>query len=188
MSGDQRTRSVKRTFGAFKNIRVMICAAIFVGMSILLGKYLPIFNIDILRFSFENLPIILSGILFGPAVGAVVGVVADLVGCVLVGYAINPLVTCGSLMIGLSSGFISYFAVRRFSLWKIVSSVFIAHLLGSVLIKSIGLMAYYAHPLWLLMIIRSANYVLVGSVESMLIFFILRNRAVQAQFNKMMKQ
>ena len=74
MSGDQRTRSVKRTFGAFKNIRVMICAAIFVGMSILLGKYLPIFNIDILRFSFENLPIILSGILFGPAVGAVVGI------------------------------------------------------------------------------------------------------------------
>ena len=61
-----------------------------------------------MRFSFENTPIIFAGMIFGPIVEALVGTVADLVGCVMVAYEINPLVTLGAALIGLISGIVFY--------------------------------------------------------------------------------
>ena len=59
------------------------------AMSIVLGKLLAVNLGEVLRLSFENLPIIFAGLAFGPLAGAAVGLVADTVGCLLVGYAIN---------------------------------------------------------------------------------------------------
>ena len=61
-------------------LRVTVALSLMVAISIVCGKYLAFSVGEFLRFSFENLPIILSGILFGPAAGALVGIVADLVG------------------------------------------------------------------------------------------------------------
>ncbi len=165
-------------------LRVTVAMSLMVAISIVCGKYLAIPGGEILRFSFENLPILMSGILFGPAAGALVGAVADLVGCALVGYAVNPLVTLGAVAIGLTSGFlwqllgrvnVSYVA-------KIVFSVGGAHLVGSVLIKTVGLSAYYAIPIGVLALWRLLNYVIVGGIEGTLLFFLLKNKALQKQF------
>ena len=76
-------------------------------MSIVLGKVLA-FNIgDFFRVSLENLPIIFIGIAFGPLWGAVVGAVADLVGCFIVGYTVNPIITLGAMTVGAIAGIIS---------------------------------------------------------------------------------
>ena len=69
--------------------RLVVCAFL-VALSIVCGKFLAIPVGEILRFSFENLPILFAGLAFGPVAGALVGVCADLLGCVLRGYAINP--------------------------------------------------------------------------------------------------
>ena len=59
-------------------------------MSIVLGKLL-VFNItDSIRISLENLPLLMAGIFFGPFIGAAVGAGADIIGCLIVGYSINP--------------------------------------------------------------------------------------------------
>ena len=89
-----------------KSLRITIILALMVAISILMGKYLAIRGGDVMRFSLENTPIILSGIAFGPGAGTLVGLVADIVGCVMVGYTINPLVTLGAVAIGLISGFV----------------------------------------------------------------------------------
>ena len=47
----------------------MVASAFLVAISIVCGKYLAIRGGDVLRFSFENLPILLAGIAFGPLVG-----------------------------------------------------------------------------------------------------------------------
>ena len=88
----------------FGTLKVMVCVALFVAMSIVCGKYLAIGVGNVLRFSFENMPIILSGLMFGPVVGIFAGVAADIVGCVLVGYALNPIVTIGAAAVGGVSG------------------------------------------------------------------------------------
>lgn len=68
----------------FGSLQVMTMSAVLVAISIVCGKYLALNFGSVLRFSFENLPIILAGIMFGPVVGALVGGVADLIGALLV--------------------------------------------------------------------------------------------------------
>ncbi len=163
-----------------KNIRVLTAVAMLAAMSIILGKYLAFPIGNILRFSFENLPVILAGIAFGPIVGAITGVVADLVGCVLVGYAINPLVTLGAAVIGLTAGAAYKFTNGIAHLPRMLVCVFLSHLLGSVIIKTVGLAVFYSMPIYMLMLWRALNYLIVGAAEWMLIYFIVKNKSVQS--------
>lgn len=158
--------------------RLVVCAFL-VALSIVCGKFLAIPVGDILRFSFENLPILFAGLAFGPVAGALVGVSADLLGCVLRGYAVNPWVTAGAVCIGLVSG-VGGIVLRRYPLeWRIALPVIVAHLLGSVVIKTIGLSAYYSFPLWELMLWRLLNYTIVGGVETVLLCLLFRNRGIR---------
>ena len=97
------------------NLRVLVAAALLAAMSLILGKFLQIPNpvSNIFRISLENLPVILAGVCFGPWVGGMVGAVADLVGCMLYGYAINPVITLGAASAGLVSGLVSHYLVKR---------------------------------------------------------------------------
>ena len=158
----------------------MVAVSLMCAMSVILGKYLAINVGEVLRFSFENMTIILSGIMFGPIIGLVSGVAADLIGCLLVGYAVNPLVTAGAAAVGFLSGML-YFLMKKTKLpysLKILFPVFIAHLVGSVLIKSVGLAAFYDMPLFALMLWRLLNYVIVGAIEAVLLVALLGNREV----------
>ena len=67
----------KEDFFMKKSIRVITLAAMLTAMSVVIGifcKNFLNFGGGLFRITFENLPIILTGILFGPFVGAVVGV------------------------------------------------------------------------------------------------------------------
>lgn len=158
--------------------RLVLCAFL-VALSIVCGKFLAIPVGDVLRFSFENLPILFAGLAFGPVEGVLVGICADLLGCVLRGYAINPVVTIGAVAIGLLAGFGGRL-LRRLPLpWQVVLTTAVAHLIGSVVIKTVGLAQYYAMPLWLLMGWRLLNYVVIAALETLLLCLLLRNKALR---------
>ena len=160
-----------------------------VAISILMGKYLAIRGGDVMRFSLENTPIILSGIAFGPGAGALVGLVADLVGCVMVGYTINPLVTLGAVAIGLISGFVPRILAKinvngRLSL---AITVAVAHLVGSVVIKTLGLAAYYDMPIVILMLWRVLNYLIVGALDGIVVHILLSRKEIDKQIKELTK-
>ena len=167
-------------------LKITVTLSLLVAVSIICGKYLAISGGEILRFSFENTPIIMAGMLFGPTAGVLVGVVADLVGCVLVGYTINPLVTLGAAAVGLLSG-LSWLVLRKkgsFSyLFSVAATVGVSHIVGSVLIKTFGLAVFYSMPMWALMLWRLLNYVIVGSVEGTLLYFLMKNKLLMKQFS-----
>ena len=149
-----------------------ILLGLFVAISIVAGKYLAIRVGDLFRFSLENTSILLAGILFGPLAGMAVGVVADLLGCVLVGYAINPLVTLGAAAIGLVSGLVfRFFRVKQ--AFKLTIAVLLAHLLGSVVLKTIGLAQFYGMPIYVLMGWRALNYLIVGVLDGIVLHLLL---------------
>lgn len=163
---------------------VLVTLSFLVAISIVCGKYLAIRGGDVLRFSFENLPIILAGILFGPLAGGAVGIVADLVGCFLVGYAINPIVTLGAALIGLSSGLLWRGFVRFETLsadFPLSLTVCISHFVGSVVVKTLGLAAFYSFPIEVLFLWRLLNYAIIGAVESVLLCFLFRNQFFRKQ-------
>ena len=172
------------------NLKVLCQLAMLTAISIVAGKYLAIGVGTVLRFSLENLPIIFSGLAFGPTAGLLVGVVADLVGCLLVGYEINPIVTVGAAFIGLLSGTAKCIPHKsRGGLWlTVILGESLAHLIGSVVVKTFGLAVYYDMPFMILMLWRLLNYALIGALETVLIYALLKNRAVQREINTIKNQ
>lgn len=181
-------KSQKIKLRVFRDLRIMVFSALLAALSIILGKYLKIAIGDTIRISFENLPVIMAGIFFGPAAGIITGVVADIVGCLLVGYAINPIITVGAAVIGFLSGLVSHFIVRR-PLWlKVLLSVTAAHIAGSVIVKTIGLSAWYDMPFHILMLWRLLTYTLIGIAEFIIIFLLLRSEAVSRQLERLVRK
>ena len=172
----------------FSGVRTLALASLLAALSIVLGKYAAINITDNFRLSFENLPILMAGLFAGPLVGCAVGCVADLVGCVLVGYAINPIITAGAALVGLVSGLLARYAlpIRRkegYSPWRITLSVYTAHVVGSMLVKSLGLWVYYGTPL-VTLAWRIPIYLLIGAAESGLLIVLSRSRVFMGELHK----
>jgi len=170
----------------FGNLKLMACAAILAAMSIVLGKLLAFNLTPVIRISFENLPVILSGIFFGPAVGASVGIIADLLGSLMVGYAINPIITIGAGVIGLCSGTVSSFFQKK-NLLSVILAVSLSHLLGSVLIKTAGLVFFYDMPFGATLLWRLLTYLAIGVAECLIIYLIVKNTALDRQVKSMLQ-
>ncbi len=169
-------------------VRALTTAAMLAAMSIVCGKYLAFPIGNVMRFSFENLPIILCGMMFGPIMGALTGVVADLFGCLLVGYTINPIVTLGAFAIGFLSGLVCKIPVIKSDLLKLILAVIVSHTVGSVLIKTFGLAAFYSFPVYVLMAWRALNYLIVGTAEIIALHFISKNNYIRTlMFNRSKK-
>ena len=190
-STPRRRKGVREAIAVFRSPHGLCLAGLLAALSLILGKFLQIptpFS-QLVRISFENLPVILSGVVLGPLAGAMTGAVADLVGCLLYGYAINPIIMVGAAVVGFISGLCAWsFAGSR--LWlQLAISVVTAHALGSVLIKSLGLAAWYLASYemgyWELVLWRALTYTLISVLETMLLYFLLRHRGVAKQLERM---
>ncbi|MBQ8302485.1 MAG: folate family ECF transporter S component [Clostridia bacterium] len=170
-----------------KSLKITVALAFLVALSIILGKYLAIRGGDIMRFSLENMPIIFAGMTFGPIAGLLVGAIADIIGCIMVGYTINPLVTVGAAAIGFISGIIPALlkGKKLDSRFTTAITVILSHLVGSVVIKTLGLAAYYDMPLGILLLWRILNYLIVGLLDGAVIYVLMKNKGVELQLAKL---
>lgn len=164
-------------------IKLSVCAML-IGISIVVGsvcRYYLTFGVFV-RVTFENLPIILSGILFGPVYGMCVGLCTDLISCVATAQEINPIITMGALSVGLVSGMLSKI-LNKFPHKKIktVISCVSAHIIGCLFIKTYGLHVYYfpTTSFWYLFGIRAAVYALIASVETLILLLILSDNYIK---------
>ena len=178
-----KNEASKKRLGS--NLRLLAVSAFLAALSIVCGKYLALPVGNVLRFSFENLPILLAGMMFGPITGALVGIVADVLGCVMVVYTINPLVTLGAACIGLLGGVLFRLTKRLPLLWQTCITVILTHLVASVIVKTFGLAAYYDMPFHILLLWRLLNYAVVGVVEWLLLYTILKNQALRRSFESL---
>lgn len=147
-----------------------------VAMSVIIGifcKNFMNFGGGLFRITFENLPIILSGILFGPWVGAAVGIATDLISYLLSAqiYPPNLIVTLGAAVIGFSAGFIAKYVVKNSGYPRIIISGAVGHILGSMIIKPVGLFTFYSWAvLW-----RIPLYLVIAPLEIVVLCLLYRN-------------
>ena len=171
--------SNKKASRAIHRLTIM---SIMVALSIVFGKLIAINFGGAIRFSFENLPILLVSIVLGPIEGAITGVTADIIGCFLVGYEINPIVTLGAGLVGLLAGFTYRIIGYTPNIVRVLVSVFSAHLIGSIIVKTIGLSAFYMTTqnmgFFTLLLIRGGIYVILTIVEGIVIYMLVKNRAI----------
>ncbi len=164
------------------SVKRLTLAAMLVAMSVIVGifcKNFMNFGGGLFRVTFENLPIILSGIMFGPIMGAAVGIATDLISYLLSAqiYPPNLIVTLGAAVIGFTSGFVAKYMVKKNGYFRIIAAGSSAHILGSMLIKPVGLFTFYSWAvLW-----RIPLYLVIAPVEIIILCLLYRN----ANFRKL---
>ena len=117
------------------SVRTLTMLALLVAMSIVFSRVLSI-STGFVRFNLGSLPVLLAAVVFGPGAGFAVGAVADIIGGVLAGYAINPLITLGAGAIGLVAGFAWQKLSSLSTNLRLAASVLLGHLVGSMVISS----------------------------------------------------
>ena len=174
-------KNTKRTkISLFGSLKVMTMAAMLTAMSVVIGifcKSFLNFGEGLYRITFENLPILLSGIMFGPLVGGVVGAATDIISYLLSPqtYPINVAVTVGAMAVGMVSGVMSRYVFRKKTSARIIFSCLAAHLVGAMIIKPIGLVAFYGWAvLW-----RVPMSLVIAPIEIILICAMRRNSAAK---------
>ena len=177
---------MQRRVRTSRALAVSVSLSMLAAISIVCGKYLAINLGEFMRFSLENLPIIFASVTFGVLPGVAVAVAADLLGCLMVGYAINPVVTLGAASIGLISGCVwCLFGKLKLSKGaRLFFAVFFAHAIGSVLIKGAGLSVFYSIPYAALILWRLLNYIIVGTVDGAVVYILLKSRTVMDTVDK----
>ena len=167
------------------NLKILAVSALFAAISFICGKFLAISIGETIRFSFENLPLMLVGFMFGPTVGAITAVTADIVGCLLRGYAINPILTFASAFIGFFSGLVFNALIRSKLSVRITAAVAFCHFFGSILLKTIGLSVWLGYPFFVTLLSRSLNYVIVFAAELPILILILKNKQFMGEISKL---
>ncbi|NLA58322.1 MAG: folate family ECF transporter S component [Firmicutes bacterium] len=129
---------------------------LLVGTSIALSRMVPVIvpfaGVQALRISFGQVPVMLAGLLFGPAAGAITGALADLIGSNL--FPIGPYFPGFTLSYAVF-GFLPVLIWRQFprhkaGYWTLFLAVFITSLGVSVL-----------NTIWLAMLSHRAVLVLL---------------------------
>jgi ECF transporter S component (folate family) len=152
------------------SVRYITLSAMLVAMSVVIGifcKSVLNFGGGLFRITFENLPIIISGVFFGPVAGASVGLLSDIISYLLSGqsYPLNVIVTVGAVSVGLVSGLVARFSVRERGIPQIILSGALAHVVGSMIIKPIGLYQFYG----MAVLFRIPMYLVIAPIEILLI-------------------
>ena len=161
---------LQRKKNAFESVKSMTIAAMLTAMSVVIGilcKNFLNFGGGLFRVTFENLPIIMGGLLFGPVIGGIIGAASDLLSYIFSAqiYPPNLIVTAGAISVGVVSGIMSRYVVKKKGTLQIIVSGGLAHIVGSMIIKPIGLYQFYS---WAVLF-RIPLYFLIAPVEIVLI-------------------
>ena len=136
------------------SVRTMVKAGFLVAISIVMTRFayimVPLAGVSALRISFGDLPLMLSGMMFGPLVGGLTGLAAD-----LIGFLINPQgpyhpgFTLSSILWGVIPGIIMYTLRGKKGYDKLFSfkNILIAVTVVTIVV-SLGLNTYWLSNLF----------------------------------------
>ena len=165
------------------NTRRLVTMALLAALSVILARILGIQPLPYLRLSFEDMPIILAGLLFGPVAGALTGVAADLAGGLLSPYGINPVFTVGPMAMGLCAGLLRRLPAARFDYPRLLAAILPGAILGRAVWNGCWLYALgFAGAdaaLALLLAQRLLQYAVVSCLNAALILALFRARVFE---------
>ena len=175
-----------RRAAAKSALKRLVLGAMLAAMSVVIGMFCKSFlnfGGGLWRVTFENLPIILAGVFLGPLTGGMVGVVSDLTSYLLSPqvYPPNLVVTFGAFAVGVTAGLMAKFAIRQRGTGQIVLSAAVAHVIGSMIIKPIGLFQFYQ---WAVLV-RIPLYLVIAPLEILLLCLLWKQKSFRKLFDKM---
>lgn len=180
----QKKRKLVKSVEQLTFISLLIAISVVIG--IFCKTYLN-FAAGLFRITFENFAVILSGILYGPIIGGLTGLIADIISYLLSGqvYPPNIIVSVGATAIGVISGLVSKYMIRKRGSLQIVVSAGLSHFVGSLIIKTIGLFSYYG---WAVLWRIPLYSFLIIPFEILLLCLLFKHGEVKKIINKIDKE
>lgn len=157
--------------------KVLVRGAFFAALSIILSRVFGIMITQTLKISFGGIPLKLSGLLYGPIVGGMVGFVSDIIGILInAGGAVHLGFTLVSVLSGVIPGLMYVLFLRDNKLdYKIV--VVIACILTaamSLFLNTIWLTQMYGTPYMALLVSRVPKTLIQLPVDIIITMFLYK--------------
>lgn len=177
----------KNNIKLFGSTRTLCIAAVLTAATVVIA-YLCKFLTSpdgSLRITFENLPIIFAGFVFGPYIGLAVGTCADLLSSLIFYGAggINPLITLGAGCVGLFAGIMARTVPKKIFALRLGLSVAVAHIVGNMIVKSAALMIWYGTPI-IGVLPRIPLYTVIALIEFFVLLPIVKSKAFKRMILK----
>ena len=148
---------IKEVFKPFAKAQNLAVLALLVAANIVLSRFLSI-NVWNMKIGFTFLTVAFAAYFFGPVAAALVGGLGDLVGALA--FPIGPYFpgfTATAVLTGLCFGIFLY---NNCNIVKIIISVLINELIGSLIINSFWISVLYSSPFKALVVSRLLGQVL----------------------------
>lgn len=175
------TKSHRRSMST----QALAYCALLAAISVVLSRLIIPMPNATTRFSIEAVPIYLSGMLFGPMAGGLVGFCADLVGCLFSGYGYNPIFSVPPILYGVFAGLLRNYLGRKTSLPRLALSFLPPVALGSILWQSAALAFIYNSkgsfmPSFIFFLsTRSVQFAITLVLDVLVIYMLMRANVFQ---------
>lgn len=168
-----------------QNVRTLVSCALLAAVSVVLARFIIPMPNETTRFSLEAVPIFLAGMLFGPLPGALVGFVADFVGCLFSGYGYNPMFCVPPILYGLSAGLFRPLLLKKTTPLTIGLSFLPPVALGSILYQSATLAYVYGKGAFLPNFLvklstRSVQFAITFVLDVLVVYLLYKSKVFTA--------
>jgi len=154
----------------------IVYAGLFISINIILARMLAFYPVPTIRISFENIPLMLSGIILGPFMGAVTGGMADIIGTVMfpppTGATYFPGFTISKILVGLIPALL-YRNLKGYNIVKITVSVIVTEIICSLTLDTLWLSIMYNKGMLVLLPTRIIGRLIIMVGEITLIHIIM---------------
>jgi len=159
--------------------RTLAYCALMAAMQVAMARLFGLMPSEFTRFSIEAIPTILAGLFFGPVAGGLVGFTADLVGCLFSGYGYNPLFCIPPILYGVCGGLFQGLLVKKVTLPKILLTVALPAVVGSIFYQSWALGFVSGKGFWFYFSTRSIQFAITIVIEVIIIHLLFKSKVFQ---------
>ena len=159
------------------HVVTLVVCGLLTAPGVVLGGLLSIpavpFGSYTLKIGFGVLPVILAGVLFGPAYGGIVGALTDLLQALLFPKgAYMPWFTVVGIFFGLVPG-LFFMKKQKPTFLRLLAAVAAGQIFGSVILNTLLLVKLYGSP-WQLIWVRLANQAIMIPLYTVLLYAICK--------------
>ena len=145
------------------NVKTLVFMALLIAMHLVLTRVLVI-DLGAYRISVGSVTTILAGLWLGPIAGGVCGLCADIIGCFMKGYAVNPFITVAAILWGVLPALVRPLLANKKKTGKTVViciSIVITAILSSLVLTTAGLVIMLGYNFYAIMPGRLVQFVIM---------------------------
>lgn len=161
--------------------RTLAYCAMLAALSVVLARLIIPMPDESTRFSIEAVPIFMSGMLFGPLAGGLVGFAADFVGTMFSGYGFNPLFCVPPILYGVFGGVFQQFLAKKVSIPRLLVGFLPPVVVGSILYQSFALAYVYYNTTFMEGLIlklstRSIQFTITMVIDAVVVYLLFKSK------------